>query len=279
VVEPVRSILARGRRYSAADYADALTQLRALAQRAAPMWLDIDVLLLPTAPTVYSVKQVLADPIQLNSRLGTYTNFVNLLDLSGLAVPAAIRADGMPSGVTLLAPAGHDSLLASIGRAFHADTGLPLGALGLPQPPLPVITPAPAADEIVIAAVGAHLTGMPLNGELKALGARLLEATSTAPDYRLYALAGSKPPKPGLLRVAADKGSAIAVEIWALRAESFGRFVAAVPSPLSIGTLRLADGRTVKGFLVEADAVGGALDISSFGGWRNYLAQTSVPAA
>jgi allophanate hydrolase len=185
----------------------------------------------------------------------------------------------MPSGVTLLAPAGHDSLLASVGRAFHADTGLPLGALGLPQPPLPVITPAPAADEIAIAAVGAHLTGMPLNGELKALGARLLEATSTAPDYRLYVLAGSKPPKPGLLRVAAGKGSAIAVEIWALRAESFGRFVAAVPSPLSIGTLRLADGRTVKGFLVEADAVGGALDISSFRGWRNYLAQTSVPAA
>jgi allophanate hydrolase len=120
---------------------------------------------------------------------------------------------------------------------------------------------------------------MPLNGELKALGARLLEATSTAPDYRLYALAGSKPPKPGLLRVASGTGSAIAVEIWALRAESFGRFVAAVPPPLSIGTLRLADGRTVKGFLVEADAVGGALDISSFGGWRNYLAQASVPAA
>ena len=139
--------------------------------------------------------------------------------------------------------------------------------------------PRPRADEIAIAVVGAHLSGMPLNGELKALGARLLEATSTAPDYRLYALAGSKPPKPGLLRVAAGKGSAIAVEIWALRAESFGRFVAAVPSPLSIGTLRLADGRTVKGFLVEADAVAGALDISSFGGWRNYLAQTSVPAA
>ena len=125
-----------------------------------------------------------------------------------------------------------------------------------------------------IAVVGAHLSGMPLNGELKALGGRLLEATSTAPDYRLYALAGSNPPKPGLLRIAADKGNAIAVEVWALRAESFGRFVSAVPSPLSIGTLRLADGRTVKGFLVEADAAAGALDISQFGGWRTYLAQT-----
>ena len=241
---------------------------------------SIDALLLPTAPTVYSVKQVLADPIQLNSRLGTYTNFVNLLDLSGLAVPAAMRPDGMPFGVTLLAPAGHDALLASDRpRIPRRHRSAARRARDCRSRRCRSITPAPAADEIAIAAVGAHLSGMPLNGELKALGARLLEATSTAPDYRLYALAGSKPPKPGLLRVASGKGSAIAVEIWALRAESFGRFVAAVPSPLSIGTLRLADGRTVKGFLVEADAVGGALDISSFGGWRNYLAQTSVPAA
>ena len=120
---------------------------------------------------------------------------------------------------------------------------------------------------------------MPLNGDLKALGARLLEATSTAPDYRLYALSGSTPPKPGLLRVASGKGHAIAVEIWALRAESFGRFVAAIPSPLSIGTLRLADGRAVKGFLVEADAIAGALDISSFGGWRAYLTRANAPLA
>jgi allophanate hydrolase len=236
-------------------------------------------LLLPTAPTVYTVEQVLADPIQLNSRLGTYTNFVNLLDLCGLALPSSMRPDGMPFGITLLAPGGHDALLGSIGRAFHADSGLPLGALGLPQPPLIAIAPAPAADEIAIAVVGAHLSGMPLNGELKALGARLLEATSTAPDYRLYALSGSNPPKPGLLRVASGKGSAVAVEIWAMRAEGFGRFVAAIPSPLSIGTLRLTDGRTVKGFLVEADAVAGAFDISSYGGWRNYLAQAKAPAA
>jgi allophanate hydrolase len=135
------------------------------------------------------------------------------------------------------------------------------------------------ADEIAIAVVGAHLSGMPLNSELKGLGGRLLEATSTAPDYRLYALSASNPPKPGLLRVASGKGSAIAVEIWALRTESFGRFAAAVPSPLAIGTLRLADGRAVKGFLVEADAVASAPDISRFGGWRSYLAQAKVPAA
>jgi allophanate hydrolase len=190
-----------------------------------------------------------------------------------------MRPDGRPFGATLLAPAGQDALVASIGRAFHADTGLPLGALGIAQPPLAAIAPAPGAGEIAIAVVGAHLSGMPLNGELKSLGGRLLETTTTAPDYRLYALSGSSPQKPGLLRAAPGKGGAISVETWALSAESFGRFVAAVPSPLSIGTLRLTDGRTVKGFLVEANAVAGALDITSFGGWRAYLAHASAPAA
>jgi allophanate hydrolase len=232
----------------------------------------IDVLLLPTVPTVYTVEQVLADPIELNSRLGTYTNFVNLLDLAGLAVPASMREDGTPFGVTLLAPAGHDALLASIGRVFHADGALTLGALGRAQPPLGAIPAAATADEIAIAVVGAHLTGMPLNGELTRLGARLVETTSTAPDYRLYALAGTRPPKPGLLRVAKGEGAAIEIEIWALSAEAFGRFVAAVPPPLSIGTLALPDGRTVKGFLVEAAAIAGARDISNFGGWRAYIA-------
>jgi allophanate hydrolase len=137
----------------------------------------------------------------------------------------------------------------------------------------------PSADEIAIAVVGAHLSGMPLNGELKALGGRLLETTSTADEYKLYALAGSSPPKPGLLRAGKGNGHAIEVEIWALRAESFGRFVAAVPPPLSIGTLKLADGRPVKGFLVEAEAIVGALDISGFGGWRAYLAKAKAPAA
>jgi allophanate hydrolase len=154
---------------------------------------------------------------------------------------------------------------------FHADTGLPLGALGIEQPPLAALSTAPAADEVAIAVVGAHLSGMPLNGEIKGLGARFLETTWTAPDYRLYALVGGEPRKPGLLRVAGGQGSAIEVETWAMSAEAFGRFVAAVPPPLTIGTLRLADGRAVKGFLVEAEAIAGARDISSFGGWRAYI--------
>jgi allophanate hydrolase len=230
-------------------------------------------MVLPTAPTIYTIEQVLADPIGLNSRLGTYTNFVNLLDMCGLAVPAAMRPDGTPFGVTLLAPAGEDAALAAIGREFHDATGLSLGALKEPQPPLARLPAAPSEGEIPIAVVGAHLSGMPLNGELRAVGGRLLERAATAPHYRLYTLPGTKPPKPGLLRVKNGAGAAIEVEVWALSESAFGRFVAAVPPPLSIGTLELGEGRSVKGFLVEAEAVAAARDISSFGGWRAFVAQ------
>ena len=188
-------------------------------------------MVLPTAPTAYSTAQVLANPIELNSRLGTYTNFVNLLDLCGLALPAAMRADGIPFGITLLAPAGHDALLASIGRVFHADTKLKMGAKGLTQPPLAALPADASGDEITIAVVGAHLSGMALNGELQALGGRLLEATTTAPDYKLYAL-DTTPPKPGMLRVDAGAGRSIKLELWALSAAAFGKFVAAIPPPL-----------------------------------------------
>jgi allophanate hydrolase len=218
---------------------------------------------------------VLANPLELNSRLGTYTNFVNLLDLCGLALPAAMRPDGIPFGITLLAPAGQDAQLASIGRVFHADTKLTVGSRGLPQPPLAVLTAGVSGDEIAIAVVGAHLSGMVLNDELKTLGARLLEATATAPDYRLYAL-DSTPPKPGMLRVEAGSGASIELEVWALPAAAFGKFVAAIPPPLSIGTIRLADGRGVKGFLVEPAAIKGARDISAFSGWRAFVAEAAI---
>jgi allophanate hydrolase len=273
-----REIILGGARVTAADAFAAFHQLEDLRRSADATFRAVDALALPTMPTVYTVRQVLADPIQLNSRLGTYTNFVNLLGLAGLALPAAMRDDGAPFGLTLLAPGGRDAELASIGRVFHADTGLALGATGETQPTLTPIAAAPGRDEIALAVVGAHLSGMPLNGELKAAGARFLQATATAPDYRLFALAGTTPPKPGLLRVAAGIGAAIEVELWALSAAAFGRFVAAVPPPLSIGTLRLSDGRAAKGFLVEAAATDGARDISRFGGWRAYVAATEAVA-
>jgi len=274
-IHPVtREITIAGARLSAADTFAALYRLQGLRTVAGRAFAAIDALVLPTAPTVYSTAQVLANPIELNSRLGTYTNFVNLLDLCGLALPAAMRSDDIPFGITLLAPAGKDAQLASIGRVFHADTRLPMGARSLPQPPLAALPTGLCGDEIAIAVVGAHLSGMALNGELKALGARLLEQAQTAPDYRLYALA-TTPPKPGMLRVSAGAGSSIELELWALSAASFGKFVAAVPPPLSIGTVRLADGGSVKGFIVEAADIDGAREISAFGGWRAFVKEAA----
>jgi allophanate hydrolase len=275
-IHPVtREIIIAGARLSAADTFAALYRLQRLRKAAQRAFAGIDALVLPTAPTTYSTAQMLANPIELNSRLGTYTNFANLLDLCGLALPAAIGSDDIPFGITLLALAGQDAQLASIGRVFHADTGLSMGARDLPQPPLAALPMSVSGDEIAIAVVGAHLSGMVLNSELKSLGGRLLGATSTAPDYRLYAL-GTTPPKPGMLRVEAGTGSSIEIEVWTLSAAAFGKFVAEIPPPLSIGTIRLADGRGVKGFIVEPAAIDGARDISAFGGWRAYTAAAAA---
>jgi allophanate hydrolase len=275
-IHPVtREITIAGSRLSAADAFAALYRLQALRRTAEHAFAGIDALVLPTAPTAYSTAQVLANPIELNSRLGTYTNFVNLLDLCGLALPSAIRTDEIPFGITLLAPAGQDALLASIGRVFQAQTKLTLGAKGIARPPLADLDLALRGDEIPIAVVGAHLSGMALNGELKARSGRLIEVTSTAPDYRLYALS-TTPPKPGMLRVEAGKGASVELELWALPAAEFAKFVAAIPPPLSIGTVRLKDGRGVKGFIVEAADIAGARDISTFGGWRAFMAEAAA---
>jgi allophanate hydrolase len=279
-IHPVtKEIILSGLRPTAIDAFAAFYKLERLRRVADYIFANqVDALVLPTAPTIYTVKQVLADPIQLNSRLGTYTNFVNLLDLCGLALPASMTDSGVPFGITLLAPGGNDARLVEIGRVFHADTTLPLGALKASQPALAPVLKSPAAGEVALVVVGAHLSGLPLNGELRALGARLLETATTAPNYRLYALDGTSPPKPGLLRVDGGQGTSIEIEVWALSVESFGRFVAAVPPPLSIGTVKLQDGRGLKGFLLEAAAAAGARDISSFGGWRKFMAAEKLPA-
>ena len=277
-IHPVtRSITLDGLRPTAIDAFAAFYKLERLRRVSDFIFANqVDALVMPTAPTIYTVKQVLADPVQLNSRLGTYTNFVNLLDLCGLALPASLTSKGLPFGITLLAAGGNDARLAEIGRVFHADTQLPLGALKLPQPPIAAVAAVATDAEIAVAVVGAHLSGLPLNGELRALGGRLLEATKTAPDYKLYALNGTVPPKPGLLRVEAGTGASVEVEVWALPKTTFGAFIDGISSPLSIGTVTLTDGRGVKGFLMEAAAVAGARDISSFGGWRTYLAQAKI---
>lgn len=266
-----REIILSGGRPTAVDAFTAFYRLEELRRAADSVWRSVDIIALPTAPTLYTVEQVLADPIALNSRLGTYTNFVNLLDLCGLAIPTALHGGASPFGITLLAPAGHDALVASLGRVLQADTGLPLGSHLGPQPALAALPAGAPEGAIAIAVVGAHLSGMPLNLELRAYGAQYVETTATCADYRLYALPGGEPRKPGLLRVGMGRGAAIEVELWAMPPEAFGRFVATVPAPLSIGSLTLRDGRRVKGFLVEAEAVRNAQDISAFGGWRSFM--------
>jgi allophanate hydrolase len=262
-VHPVtHAIISQGTSRSAVDAFRGFYRLAELRGTTGKMMAGLDLLMVPTTPRPCTIAEVEADPIGLNSKLGTYTNFVNLLDMAGIAVPVSLAADSTPYGVTLLAPAGRDAMLASAGAALHARTELPLGALGEPQPKLELPPCAPGAEEAAVAVVGAHLSGMPLNSELRALGARFLEAAVTCADYRLFALTEAQPPRPGLLRVALGAGTSIELELWALPIASFGRFVASVPEPLSIGSVTLKDGRRVKG----------ARDISAFGGWRAFMA-------
>ncbi|GBD50432.1 allophanate hydrolase [Methylopila sp. Yamaguchi] len=264
-----REIIEGARTFSAADAYGDVYRLLELRRELGRVWDKVDCMLVPTFPRAHTVEAVLADPISLNSELGTYTNFVNLLDYCALAVPGRPRADGIPAGVTLIGPAGADGRLAALGAAIHAAGGVAIGALGRPAPQ-PVVRPAVAeAGEIEIVVVGAHLSGMALNGELLKRGGRFLRAVATAPLYRLHLLDGATP-RPGLLRVADGSGAAIETEVWALPAASFGPFVAGIPSPLGVGTLRLGDGTSALGFLVEAAGAAGAPDITSFGGWRAY---------
>jgi allophanate hydrolase len=279
VIEPVRSIIAKGREYNAADLYEAQAQLRALGQQAASMWDNIDVLLVPTAPTHYTIAAMEADPVVLNRNLGAYTNFVNLLDYAAISVPSAIRPDGLPFGITLIGLCGSDWQLAELGQRYHQATGLTQGATGEPLGPLQAIAGIKKPATVNVAVVGAHLSGMPLNSQLTERGATLVKATHTTTDYRFYALPGTVPPKPGLVRVAPGEGAAIALEIWRMPVEQYGSFVALIPQPLGIGTIALEGGGQVQGFLCESQALAGAQDITHLGGWRNYVSSLNTAKA
>lgn len=272
IIEPVRGIVAAGASYSAADYCEAQVRLRTFGQAADRMWERIDVLLVPTAPTHYTIEQMQADPVALNRNLGAYTNFVNLLDYAALSVPASLRPDGLPFGITLVGRCGSDWQLADLGQKFHHATGLPQGATGQALPAPIAIAGLRQASTVRVAVVGAHLSGMPLNGQLTERGATLSGVARTAPAYRLFALPGTTPPKPGLLRVAPGEGASIALELWDMPIEHYGSFVALIPAPLGIGSLVLDDGRQVQGFVCESLATAGAEDITRHGGWRAYMA-------
>lgn len=267
----VRQIVASARAFSAADAFKGLYALETLKRETEEVWSAVDLLLLPTAPTTYTVAEMQADPIRLNSRLGLYTNFTNLLGLAAIAVPAGFRDDGLPAGVTLIGPPFSDDALAPLAQALHGATKSGLGKERTAPIPSAELPPSGRDDRITLAVVGAHLSGLPLNGELVGLGARLVKEGRTAPDYRLYALGGTRPPKPGLLRDPGFSGPGIALELWDLPAAAFGRFVAGIPAPLGIGKITLNTGEAVSGFLCEVSGTVGAQEITDFGGWRHYV--------
>ena len=272
-VHPVtREIIGAARKYSAADAFEAQYRLQALKKRCDAEWEKMNVLAVPTTGTIYSLEEIASAPVKRNANLGHYTNFVNLLDLAAIAMPGAFRGDGLPAGITLIASALSDRLLCELGGRFHRASGLKLGATAFDIPATIQLADTPTDNSVLFAVVGAHLSGLPLNHQLTTRGARLVRPATTAAAYRLYALPGTEPAKPGLVRSENGNGAAIAVELWSLPAGQFGAFVAEIPPPLGIGTVVLDDGREVKGFVCEHYAVKDAHDISTYGGWRNYIA-------
>jgi len=262
-IEPtVRAIVQGGLAVTGVETFKGLYALEGYRRAAEVIWDTADFLFLPTTPTIYRLKHLKAEPLALNANLGLYTNFVNLLDLSALAVPAGFRADGTGFGVTFVGPAFADRALLDL-AARYLET--------FPMADTPPLDLTPHKPGIKLAVVGAHLGGMPLHWQLTSREARLVTATKTAPAYKLYAIANSTPPKPALVHVG-EGGSPILVEVYELDVEAFGSFTAEVPAPLAIGTVTLEDGTSVKGFVAEPRALDGATDITPLGGWRAYIA-------
>lgn len=267
----VRKIIEGAKGKTAVEAFRGRYRLEELRQIVAPVWASVDMLLLPTSPTTYTVAQMLADPVTKNSHFGRYTNFANLLGYAAIAVPGGFGPSGLPAGVTLVGPAFSDDALAPFAAAMHAAADCGMGkdrTATIPAAP-PVQVPE---GYIPIVVVGAHLTGMPLNPELTGPGGFLVGEAKTAPGYRLFALAGIVPPKPGMAFDPAFSGTGLMVEVWALPAAAFGAFVARIPAPLGVGKIALADGRQISGFLCEAHALTGATEITHYGGWRAFRA-------
>lgn len=264
-------IIAGGATPTAADGFKAQYRLAECKRAADNVWQQVDVIVTPTAGTIYRIDAVDADPVQLNSKLGYYTNFMNLLDLAAVAVPAGFQDDGLPFGITLVAPAFADGSLVALADRFHCNQSLQMGATGHALADATRSADRAPAGTLAIAVCGAHLSGLPLNHQLRERNAVLLETTQTAAQYRLYALAGGPPQRPGLVR--ADHGAPIEVELWALPYDKVGNFLEGIPAPLGLGKVELADGRWVSSFICEGYGIEDAEDITAFGGWRGYLAQ------
>jgi allophanate hydrolase len=285
VLPVTRTLIEAGQRPSAVSAFEGAYRLQALKRRSAAVWSNADLLMTPTAGTIYRRREVDADPIRLNANLGFYTNFMNLFELCGVAVPAGFRADGLPFGVTLVGPSQADRALLRVAGRLHRAWVSTLGALGVPIPPPAHPAAAVRDGYMALAVCGAHMEGLPLNHQLRERGGYFIRAATTAHRYRLFALppvprdptgaapAGLVPPgpaRPGLVRSARD-GAAIALEVWALPTHEVGAFLAGIPAPLGLGQIELDSGERVTGFLCESDGTAGATDITAYGGWRHYL--------
>ena len=265
----VRAIIQKGHDFSAVDAYNAEYLKQDLSRKIQDTLAQFDALIVPTSPTIHTLAEMEQSPISLNSEFGTYTNFTNLADLSALALPAGFRTDGLPFGISLIAPAWYDQALIEFGKIWQMHLNLKLGALDR-YAPIPKLQNSVSPHHIRVAVVGAHLTGMPLNFQLLTRDAVLVETTHTAEHYALFALNGAIPPKPGLARVD-EHGQQIIVELWDVPTARFGEFVAEIPTPLGMGNVELADGRWVKGFICEPYGLNDAENISHFGGWRTYI--------
>lgn len=267
----LQQILDSNNTASAEDLFGAEYQLQHCKQQVTPALENFDFILTPTAGTIYKIKEVQAEPIKLNSQLGYYTNFMNLLDCSAVAVSAGFNSNGLPFGVTLFSRAFSDTRLLSYANQLQQTLKLPLGATSLPLAESQALNSG-VMDRIKIVVCGAHLEGQPLNWQLRERGGKLIRTTQTSADYRLYALSGGPPARPGLVRDE-QQGESIEVELWELPTASFGSFVAGIPAPLGIGKVQLADQQWYTGFICEPYAITNATDISHLKGWRAYVQQ------
>ncbi|MEM1434552.1 MAG: allophanate hydrolase [Pseudomonadota bacterium] len=226
--------------------------LRTLAAKAAAVFETVDAVMVPTADRFPTVAEVLEDPIAINTALGRFTNFMNLLDYAAIAVPAAVTEAGLPFGVTLFAGAGTDTALLELAAQFTGETWS--AARGYP-----------------LLLAGAHMDGLPLNHQVRSRGGRLLRRCRTAPGYRIFALPGGPPERPALVADSSSDAS-IEVELWDLPPETVGSFLAGIPAPLGLGKVQLDDGSEVVGFIGAAGCEQGARDVTVHGGWRGWLA-------
>jgi allophanate hydrolase len=270
-VHPVtRQVIDSGNATSGVEVFEAQYQLMSLRRESEKVWECVDVIMTPTAGTIYERARVDANPIRLNTTLGYYTNFMNLLDLAGVAIPAGFRNDGLPFGVTIIGRCATDRALLALAGRLHGAYVNRLGAVDWPMPERTENSCAAPVDFTALAVCGAHMDGLALNRQLRDRGGYLLQNARTAASYRLFALLGKPPRRPGLVRVMSG-GASIAVEVWAVPTAELGSFVEGIPAPLGVGTIELEGGENVRGFLCESYAIDGALDITEFGGWRAYI--------